>query len=301
MPTGYAPVRDRWRTIGVVWYDDPYAKFRRAGEYLHALSNGIRTFLDEKPYRVTAQFDDDGWHRGRFHVVKEPPEALALTLGDFIQNLRASLDHSIYALSSTKGSDRIEYPIKVQEDQYIGKPRDIALDGVADEYRAIVDASQPFHRREIKAVQKDPLAVLAWLSNVDKHRLIHPAFHRQRGSAKVNVLRGRRSDIEIRRDIPFDQSVGEGTVISASRPRRSLKPEDVDVQTYVEFTVAFSERALDYVALEGIWNYVGRVINTLRAVSDGRPTTLDTSLPFDRRVRELREIARRPRRIRRPH
>lgn len=290
-------MRDRWRIIRGVWYDDPYAKFRRAGEHLHALYDGVGTFLDEKPYRVTAQFDDDGWHRGRFHVVKEPPEALSLMLGDFIQNLRASLDHSIYALSSTKGSDRIEYPIKVQEDQYIGEPREIALEGVADEYLAVVDASQPYHRGEIKAAQKDPLAVLAWLSNVDKHRLIHPAFHRQRGSAKVTVLEGRRSDIEIRRDIPFDQPVGEGTVVSATRPRRGVKPEDVDVQTYVEFTVAFSKRALDYVALEDIWNYVSRIINTLRAVSEGRPVTLDTGWPLtrgERVVRDLREIARRP-------
>lgn len=290
-------MRERWRIICGVWYDGPYAKFRRAGEHLHAIYDGLGPFLNEQPHKVIAKFDDDGWHRGRFHVIRQPPESWSLLLGDFIQDLRASLDHSIYALSTTKESDRIEYPIKIQEDQYIGDAREIALAGVADEYRAIVDASQPYHRGTVKAAKEDPLAILAWLSNVDKHRLIHPAFHRQRGGAKVTVLKGRLGDIQIRKDIRLDQRVREGTVVSASRPKPGIKPEDVHVKVYVEFTVAFSERALDYVALENIWNYVGRVINTLRAVSEGHQVTLDTGWPLtrgERVVRDLKEIASRP-------
>lgn len=279
-------MRERYGILGLVlWYEDPYAKFRRAGKYLHALYADIAAFLKSQPYDVLPKMDDDGWVRGRFQVIKTPPDTFALTVGDFVQNLRASLDHSIYALATVR-TEQTEYPIHSQEDQYLGladpakpAPRDLALAYVPDEYRAVVDASQPYQRGNVSAARKDPLAILAWLSNVDKHRLIHPAFHRQHGAPEVQVTEGRLSDIKIRRDIPLDQPVSDGTVVSAWRPKPG-KEFDVSVNVYVEFTVAFSERALGYVELEGIWNYVGRVINTLRAVSEGQTVTLDTTWPI---------------------
>jgi hypothetical protein len=183
---------------------------------------------------------------------------------------------------------RRPHPIHSQEGQYLNpadptnpksSAREIALAHVPDEYRAVVDASQPYLRGNVEAARQDPLATLAWLSNVDKHRLIHPAFHRQHGPPKVTMTNGRISDIKVRRDIPLNQPVSDGTVVSGWRPM-SGKELDVDVNVYVEFTVAFSEQALDYVQLEGVWNYVSQIINTLRAVSEGRTVTLDSAWPL---------------------
>ena len=277
-----------------MWYDDPYAKFRRAGVYLHALHDGIAAFVKSEPYDIIPKLDSDGWQRGRFHVIRTPPDDFALLVGDFIQNLRAALDHSVYALATTK-TERTEYPIHLQKDQYCrpvdpanpkSSPREIALAHVSDDYRAIIDASQPYNRGNVKTARQDPLAILAWLSNVDKHRLVHPAFHRQHGPPRILVERGRLSDIRIRRDIPLNQPVSEGTVVFAWRPKAG-KELDVDVNVYVRFTVAFSEGAFDYVQLEDIWNYVNGVIDTLRAVSEGRSVRLDTTWPLPKRGRHI--------------
>jgi len=271
----------------MVWYDDPYAKFRRAGEYLHAVYFGIDDFLKGQPNGVVTKLDDDGWARGRMRIFDEPPEDLALLVGDFVQNLRASLDHSVYALATRK-TERTEFPVHLDQLQYTGllrpddpksSARELALAFVPDEYRAIIDATQPYNRGNMKAARQDPLAILAWLSNVDKHRLIHPGFHRQHGPPRITIKEGRLSGIRVRRDIPLNQEVRDGTVVSAWRPKLG-KELDVDVDVYVEFTVAFSERAFDYVQLEAVWNYVGRVINTLRAVSEGRDVTFDPTWPM---------------------
>ena len=302
-------MRERCGILRVVlWYDGPYAKYRRAGEHLHALYDGIRVFVKNQPYEVVPELDADGWQVGRFHVLREPPADWSLWFGDFVQNLRASLDHSIASLS-TASKERIEYPIKLQRDQYLGpidsrnpgsrSHRDIDLAGIDDPYMAIVDASQPYLRGNIKAARKDPLAILAWLSNADKHRLIHPAFHRQAGQPRIIVSRGRLSDIRIRH-IPRNQPVGDGTEVYRWKPIPG-KEMDVDVNVHVLFTVAFSESALDYVDIEDLWHYAMRPIAAFRAISEGRKAILDTTWPPLRTGRSARPWDRpEPRRRERP-
>jgi hypothetical protein len=52
--------------------------------------------------------------------------------------------------------------------------RDRALTGVAEKYRTAIDQAQPYRRGD--AARWEPLSILSWLSNVDKHRFIHPVW-----------------------------------------------------------------------------------------------------------------------------
>ena len=148
--------------------------------------------------------DEEDWRSGRFWLRERPPDELGLVLGDFIQNVRAALDQSIFALG-VEQSERSEFPIHSDERQYIGTDdthpvsrRDLTLAKLPDEYRTVIDAAQPYRRGTRHAIREDPLAILASLSNADKHRVVHPALIRQWGRPRFVVSSGRIRDVQTR-------------------------------------------------------------------------------------------------------
>lgn len=120
----------------------------------------------------------------RIHVQRELDPEWGLLCGDFVQNLRAALDHLVWQLvivSGNKPGGDNQFPICSTGTRYWcsrkdGAPsvRDRMLKGVSDDYRAAIDAVQPY--RTPGGPQGSPLSVLASLSNADKHRVTHPAF-----------------------------------------------------------------------------------------------------------------------------
>jgi hypothetical protein len=74
-----------------------------------------------------------------------------------------------------------QFPIAVTGREYWcdtkdGKPgaRDSCLRGVAEKYRTPIDQLQPYRAGD--GARWEALSVLSWLSNVDKHQSIHPAW-----------------------------------------------------------------------------------------------------------------------------
>jgi hypothetical protein len=108
------------------------------------------------------------------HTVSTVPPRIGLILGDAIQNLRAALDHAIWQVvlaCGGKPDNGNQFPIFT----YVPKaPRDIAkwernVKGITGPDLALIEGVQP-HKRPDPSTR--PLAVLADLSNTDKHRLI---------------------------------------------------------------------------------------------------------------------------------
>jgi len=155
---------------------------------LIALNNEILGFVQQNdPVRFVGKFNAEAkTHTARAHILRHPDwRDWGLQLGDAIQNMRAALDHAVWQLVILSGDDprkhRTQFPICSTGTDYWCKTkdgrssrRDRELVGVAEVYRAIIDDAQPYRARH--PPKDHALSGLAYLSNTDKHRVIHAGF-----------------------------------------------------------------------------------------------------------------------------
>jgi|SRR5579859_4308614 len=154
-----------------------WGKLVRSEYHLEALKSELRTFLDSKPYGVTAHLD---YERSRYvyyiHRVDEPVPAIPHIIGDFIHNLRSSLDHLAWQLSIQRYGGippeavwrEIAYPIARSRKDFKSLQ---SLKHFKTEHVAFMKGFQPEHR-----TPNHPLVVLNELCNTDKHRTVHTAL-----------------------------------------------------------------------------------------------------------------------------
>lgn len=167
--------------------DGPVAKLDRARTHFQALDKSIGAFKRSKTHDiVVTKFDQEtGEKVVHLKILKEPenPE-WGLILGDMVHNLRSALDHLVWQLVLLNGEKprrQNQFPIIRAKNDYWEVPanrsesvRDRMLAGVAEDHRAFIDMVQPFNGGG------DPkgtsLAVLSWISNADKHRVVSAGF-----------------------------------------------------------------------------------------------------------------------------
>jgi hypothetical protein len=95
-----------------------------------------------------------------------PPDDWSLQLGDAIHNLRASLDHAVYA--ATGGAGGTKFPIARSESEFEKRgPPTIAKAPAA--VRELIEKAQPFDTAPDDP-ESAPLSFLAEPSNADRHR-----------------------------------------------------------------------------------------------------------------------------------
>jgi hypothetical protein len=147
-------------------------KFEWGIKHLNTVRAEAKAFEDGKNYVLRVQpklrsAEEIGYDC--FALPKEPlPDHWTLVLGDAVQNIRSSLDHAVYA--AAKGKGRTQFPIFEDPGDFQVKGRkDIAT--LPTPVRAIIEQAQPFNTI-IGNPSSDALAVLADLSNHDKHRNI---------------------------------------------------------------------------------------------------------------------------------
>jgi hypothetical protein len=164
-------------------------KLNRAREHLVELRRSIDELRASGDFTVT--IDETGRERVVRLVVKsEPPVRLSAIVGDFIHNLRSSLDCVMLAACETSSGPLtedeerdVQFPITSTPTKFAGQLYRIkrASSDVIDTVRQmqpwvwLVDPSMPALSDEalIAEVQHHQLLTLAELSNVDKHRRIH--------------------------------------------------------------------------------------------------------------------------------
>lgn len=106
--------------------------------------------------------------------IEAPPDHWPLLAGDAIQNIRSALDHCIWtAWRSVKENtgDGNHTQFVICEDPDCWKRSQWHLVGVPDRVRTLVERSQPY-KRWPQAPASEALAILARLSNTDKHRTL---------------------------------------------------------------------------------------------------------------------------------
>jgi hypothetical protein len=98
-----------------------------------------------------------------------PPDGWSLALGDAIHNLRASLDHAVWAAADPSlRNHRSAFPV-IKNSEKFPDADDPRIVGLPERVRSLVEAAQPF-RTSPELPEGAPLAFLADLSNADKHR-----------------------------------------------------------------------------------------------------------------------------------
>jgi hypothetical protein len=174
--------------------DSAWAKWRRGREYYEALNAGLAGASLDHPwtylYRATPEVQPGGLEY-RFYV--DPgefdAETPALIAGDCVFNLRAALDHLVYALHDRRFKGRIpeviegrtQFPILTTERRdkrgnLIPSRKWADIGALSARQRTAIEFLQPYNRRQDKfRWTRERLANLALLNNIDKHRYLHVA------------------------------------------------------------------------------------------------------------------------------
>jgi hypothetical protein len=166
-------------------------KLDRAREHLDSLDNKVKTWVNSKPYDIVDEPDPetppnplDQWcsaRRFRISRVSDVPPGFSVLIGDFLFNLRASLDHLALALaiafSAKSGSGMTAKQIEGSEFPIFHaramKPEEeLKKIGCIDpQARTEIIGLQPYHAGNRYAT--DPLWQIHELNRIDKHRALH--------------------------------------------------------------------------------------------------------------------------------
>jgi hypothetical protein len=147
-----------------------WLKVRRASEHLAELDNAVVEFLLRRPYSVYVIETDDpsGRFEHRARVRDSPPDSISILAGDTVHNLRAALDHLIWALVRVAGNEpsfRTQFPIGQDEKSYRVAVKKQA-GGLTAEMLNTLHGCRPWRGGN------DALFDIHHLDIVDKHRLL---------------------------------------------------------------------------------------------------------------------------------
>jgi hypothetical protein len=155
-------------------------KFNRSKELFDVLRAEMDAFFNEdpRPYATSGAFDRDAWEWvERFQVREAPPVRFGVILGDCLHDLRCSLDHAVWQLTLLDGGapgTNTMFPIASESESQFERMAKRRMPGLSAAHHQLIKDAQPYHQGA--DARAHPLAVLAHLSNVDKHRIIHPTY-----------------------------------------------------------------------------------------------------------------------------
>jgi hypothetical protein len=143
----------------------------------------IKAFVEADPITLRSKHNlkgSDDPIRFAWFVAEmtNPPKHWALAAGDAIQNIRAALDHAVWAIVvKEKGTGfaeanypKIDFPIADRASRF--PSRRLAEIGLPKPVMQVLEDAQPYERQH-SAVRDDASWLIRALSNVDKHRLLH--------------------------------------------------------------------------------------------------------------------------------
>ncbi|MGB7588691.1 MAG: hypothetical protein WBM00_08285 [Solirubrobacterales bacterium] len=141
---------------------------------LDALRDEVAAYMEPSPYRVVVERDGDS-EAIRTYIDREPDPDWAIKFGSVGVQARTALDHLVFQLvidsdNPVSKRTRTQFPIFENEGDY-REHRERMLKGVASRHRKVIARLQPYHRG--KRAFEDPLAILATITNRDKHREDH--------------------------------------------------------------------------------------------------------------------------------
>ncbi|HVB01229.1 MAG TPA: hypothetical protein VNE42_08200 [Acidimicrobiales bacterium] len=228
-----------------------YAKLDRAYFHLDALNQAIDAWCKTYPAGLKSKSNPDGRiHSATFEVYREPDHLrFGVIIGDSAQNLRSALDHLVHAVArkqlSAANYKKVEWnlscPLATSETAWDKAIASGWLGGISDDVVTEIRIRQPYQTHDTP--KEAPLALLGWINNRDKHRLIHTAVAATvMGETKIDIKPGFPVDKVWRADIkpgPFEDGA-EVFRLDLPEPRRE---RDVDVEVHFLQQILVKEAA----------------------------------------------------------
>jgi len=244
------------------------AKLARADEHLQELKREIRVWVESEAYVVRGQFEAErGEYVFRCEIREPPPARLGVIFGDAIQNLRSALDHLVWQLviaSDAQPDNRNQFPIFVREpstDRERGR-WDSAVRGLAPPYVAAIERMQPYKADE---PGERTLAVLADLSNADKHRIVVPlAFSiNEQVAETITAVEPRDLEITGQATITVERRLDHDTEIMSFPVRPTGPDPHMRVHGHFPVGIAFGEIDMSERGFAQIRAHVRRIVKIL--------------------------------------
>jgi len=161
-----------------------FLKLDRANDKAATLAANILAFCRDHPITLDAQLRE-----GRLGVnlvcqmegMVVPLKEWSLELGEIVYSLRSALDNLIYVCAQTRADPPprprdLQFPIIQDSLQYNSAERNI-VSQLPEDIADLLDKVQPYQRSKPDvegSPQHDPLVLLNWISNHDKHRMPVP-------------------------------------------------------------------------------------------------------------------------------
>jgi hypothetical protein len=227
-------------------------KFRRAEQHFDLLQAEIRGFFhrEHQPIGVSAGYLDaeSGWHIFYGFVEEEPPLRLGVILGDFVHNARSALDHLVWQLvllnggTPKSGARGNRWPIANTEHEWRTAHGSDVRD-VAATHVATIEQTQPYNAGD-RAEDTIP-SRLRFLSDVDKHQVVHPTLAVILDPAEAVSFRVTSGSGEIvRKQVRFGAPFEHRTELMRVRVEPLTPDTKVEMEGDVPVDIAFSERRL---------------------------------------------------------
>jgi hypothetical protein len=164
-------------------YSSVWAKLRRADEHFKCVEREVHEWVESHVHTFRIRRNEDFTQRAfvaQMPGSKPNYERWALIIGDCVVNLRAALDHLLYAIANeetrnhpTAKKDRVSFLICDKEADFDNWSR-TCLKHIPDKVRAAIRGVQPFARKQ--PLIPPLLGILRDFANADKHHLLRPVF-----------------------------------------------------------------------------------------------------------------------------
>jgi hypothetical protein len=168
--------------------DHPLQDFRlklnRANGHLQTLQGEIDAWFESHPYGVTGKYDPGPPEKYILYLrfFDPPPREWGLLIGEFAHNARSALDYLAWQLVKANNkvpTRRTQFPIVFTPWDWQGRNGAGRLRGASERHIGMVEESQPYGRPDADGFYyvthglfEHPLALLSFLSNEDKHRVL---------------------------------------------------------------------------------------------------------------------------------
>lgn len=153
-------------------FDACWLRVDRASAHRVELADLWHKFIEDEPYEFALDYEGKGRFLLRVFEQDSPPPEMAVVFGEWLYNLRAALDYTVYATAicvtgsrRPAGHDQLQWPVYDRpelftENLYRLKP-------LADHHRDLLEKVQPYRH-------PDPdTSALGWLhrlAKIDRHR-----------------------------------------------------------------------------------------------------------------------------------
>lgn len=246
-----------------------YLKIDRAAERSAALTGAIAAFCREHPITFRATLRQ---HRLGVDLVCDmggvdvPLDTWSVELGEIAHLLRSALDNLVFACAQTVADPPVrprdlQFPIVQAEAEYSRAVRNIESQlptSVAELLRLV----QPFQRARPDvegSPEADPLVLLHWISNQDKHRTPVPFLVPPRELSISNMCQFA-SDEDAAANVPPDVTVhagplSHGKVVLEYKTKHPIvcASGELKVLAHVEFESHAGPRQLPQAVGQLVW------------------------------------------------